>query len=128
MSEADDYKAMALSAQRHQSFLRFATVGSFSYPMLALLGLLYGVLPVTVPVAAFAAAIFVYHMHHQRYGERQNWWWLRRGKIVTLKSFANLDEARKWAKASGYEYAEIMPGSFKFYRTPDAVHFKLIWL
>ena len=127
MADDDDYKAMIAQAHRHQSFLRFATLGSFTYPVAAFIGLLYGVLPLTVPIAALAAVVFVYHAHHQNYGDRQNWWWLRRGKIITLRNFATLEATRQWLKASRYEYAEVQPGSFKFYRTADAVHFKLVW-
>lgn len=128
MDEAFNYKWLNRNAIQHQRFMRFVTFGSMGYPVF---GATMWLMPSGTPMVFFSAlggAIFSYLILHNRFGHVANWWWMRRGSIITIRDFDKLDEAKNWLELSDYQYVEITTGSFKFYDRSTAVLFKLSWV
>ena len=119
-----DYEKHILSNQR---WLRFSNGFSFGFSLLSTTLWAIGVFGIYNLFVAWLSTLFVYYINYRRQGHINNWWWLRRGKIVYISSYLDSEAANNWLKAQNYRYQIIFPGSFKIFNTPDAVHFKLVW-
>jgi hypothetical protein len=126
MEEKEFQQHTAKIARTIQRDLRLIAAASISFPLFAAAGFVFGITSIIVLLASLISVIAVYFLHYNSHGHLHQWWWMRSGPIVVL-NLEDYTPARKWCIESNYSFFEIMPGVFKFFRTKDAVHFKLIW-
>jgi uncharacterized membrane protein len=127
MEEDELLRYLTNTAKSIQRSLRFSVSASMIFPVFSVIFYFFGpgYISLTTVLASITSLIVVYCIHYSSHGHIQNWWWLKPGFFVTIPTTSDVDQARKWCKDQSYEFVEVTTGVFKFFKSRDAVHFKL---